>query len=84
MVHTLYLAQLGDIADATVARWLKQEGDSVALDDPLLEVVTEKVNAEMTSAYAGRLTRILVAEGESIPIGAPIAEIDDLDEIAAR
>lgn len=80
MVHTLYLAQLGDVTDAIVARWLKQVGEFVAIDDPLVEVVTEKVNAEMTSSYAGRLSRILVAEGETIPIGAPIAEIEEMSE----
>jgi pyruvate dehydrogenase E2 component (dihydrolipoamide acetyltransferase) len=71
------MPQLGEtVLEATVTRWLKQPGDTVELDEPLVEVSTDKVDSEIPSPVAGALTRILVQEGETVLVGAPMAEID--------
>jgi 2-oxoisovalerate dehydrogenase E2 component (dihydrolipoyl transacylase) len=72
------MPQLGEtVTEGTVARWLKQPGDSVAKYEAFVEVSTDKVNAEVPSPVAGTIRRLLVAEGETVPTGAPIAVIDD-------
>ncbi len=74
---TLKMPQLGEsVTEGTVDRWLKKEGDFVKLDEPLVEVVTDKVNAEVPSPFEGRLTRIQVAEGTTVPIGTALAEME--------
>ncbi|HEX2178690.1 MAG TPA: 2-oxoglutarate dehydrogenase, E2 component, dihydrolipoamide succinyltransferase [Actinomycetota bacterium] len=71
------MPQLGEtVLEATVTRWLKQPGDAVELDEPLVEVSTDKVDSEIPSPVAGALTRILVQEGETVLVGAVMAEID--------
>ena len=68
------MPQLGEnVAEGTIGRWLRQPGDRVAKDDPLVEVITDKVNAEVPSPFAGTLVEILVAEGAAVPAGAEIA-----------
>ncbi len=80
---TLKMPQLGEsVTEGTVDRWLKQEGDMVRRDEPIVEVVTDKVNAEIPSPFEGRLVRIQVASGETVPIGAPLAELE-VDAAAA-
>ncbi|MCP5469205.1 MAG: 2-oxo acid dehydrogenase subunit E2 [Chlamydiales bacterium] len=70
------LPKLGEsIMGATVVSWLKEVGDTVALDEPLLEVSTDKVNSEIPSPVAGVLREILVEEDEEIEIGAPLARL---------
>ncbi len=64
------------ITEGTVTRWLKREGDHVALDEPVVEIETDKAVAEIPSPFKGVLTRILVPEGAIVPIGAPLAEFD--------
>ena len=61
------------VTEGTVTRWLKQEGDEVAVDEPLLEVSTDKVDTEIPSPVAGTLTKILVQEDETVPVGADLA-----------
>jgi 2-oxoisovalerate dehydrogenase E2 component (dihydrolipoyl transacylase) len=74
---TLKMPQLGEsVTEGTVDRWLKQEGDMVRRDEPIVEVVTDKVNAEIPSPFEGRLVRIQVASGETVPIGAALAEFE--------
>jgi pyruvate dehydrogenase E2 component (dihydrolipoamide acetyltransferase) len=63
------------VTEGTVTRWLKQVGDSVEVDEPLLEVSTDKVDTEIPSPVAGTLTEIVVAEDETVPVGAPLAII---------
>ena len=63
------------VTEGTVTRWLKQEGDEVALDEPLLEVSTDKVDTEIPSPVAGTLTKILVQEDDTVPVGADLAVI---------
>ena len=74
---TLKMPQLGEsVTEGTVDRWLKQEGDMVRLDEPIVEVVTDKVNAEIPSPFEGRLVRINVAAGETVAIGTALAELE--------
>jgi 2-oxoisovalerate dehydrogenase E2 component (dihydrolipoyl transacylase) len=74
---TLKMPQLGEsVTEGTVDRWLKQEGDMVRRDEPIVEVVTDKVNAEIPSPYEGKLVRIKVAPGETVPIGGTLAELE--------
>jgi 2-oxoisovalerate dehydrogenase E2 component (dihydrolipoyl transacylase) len=77
-VAKVTMPQLGEsVAEGTIGKWLKKEGDSVAKYEPLLEVITDKVNAEVPSPIAGVLTKILVQEGETVPNNAEIAIIDE-------
>ena len=71
------MPQLGEsVTEGTVDRWLKREGDVVERDEPLVAVVTDKVNAEVPSPFEGRLVRIQVSEGTTVPIGTALAELD--------
>jgi 2-oxoglutarate dehydrogenase E2 component (dihydrolipoamide succinyltransferase) len=77
-VAKVTMPQLGEsVAEGTIGKWLKQVGDEVALDEPLLEVITDKVNAEVPSPYAGILREILVQEGQTVPYAAEIAVIEE-------
>jgi 2-oxoisovalerate dehydrogenase E2 component (dihydrolipoyl transacylase) len=72
------LPQLGEsIHEGTIARWLKKPGDHIEKYEPLVEITTDKVNVEMPSPYAGVLRELLVAEGDTRPVGSPIAVLDD-------
>ncbi|HEX7544272.1 MAG TPA: dihydrolipoamide acetyltransferase family protein [Candidatus Limnocylindrales bacterium] len=72
------MPQLGEsVAEGTIGKWLKEIGDVVALDEPLLEVITDKVNAEVPSPFAGTLREILVEEGQTVPYAAEIAVIEE-------
>ncbi|MDQ6789330.1 MAG: 2-oxo acid dehydrogenase subunit E2 [Candidatus Dormibacteraeota bacterium] len=74
---TLRMPQLGEsVTEGTVDRWLKKEGEFVRRDEPLVEVVTDKVNAEVPSPFEGRLVRIEVGEGQTVPVGTALAELD--------
>ena len=74
---TVTMPQLGEsVAEGTIGKWLKQVGDSVELGEPIVEVVTDKVNAEVPSPFAGTLTQILVGEGQTVPNDADIAVIE--------
>lgn len=71
------LPKLGEsIVGATVVQWLKRVGDVVALDEPLLEVSTDKVNSEIPSPLAGILKEILVQQDEEVSVGAPLARME--------
>jgi 2-oxoisovalerate dehydrogenase E2 component (dihydrolipoyl transacylase) len=71
------LPQLGEsIHEGTIARWLKQPGDRVEKYEPLVEITTDKVNVEMPSPFGGVLVELLAAEGDTKPVGSPIALID--------
>ena len=73
---TVTMPQLGEsVTEGTIGRWLKQPGDRVAKDEPLVEVITDKVNAEVPSPFAGTLVEILAEEGASVPTGAEIAVV---------
>ena len=78
------MPQLGEsVAEGTIGKWLKQPGDHVAKYEPLVEVVTDKVNAEVPSPFEGILREILVEEGAVVPNNADIAVIETADDGAA-
>jgi 2-oxoisovalerate dehydrogenase E2 component (dihydrolipoyl transacylase) len=80
-VAKVTMPQLGEsVAEGTIGKWLKQPGDSVEKYEPLLEVITDKVNAEVPSPFAGVLREILVEEGATVPNNAEIAVIETADE----
>ena len=75
------MPQLGEsVAEGTIGKWLKQPGDTVAKYEPLLEVITDKVNAEVPSPFAGVLKEILAEEGATVPNNAEIAVIETDEE----
>ncbi|HVF74435.1 MAG TPA: dihydrolipoamide acetyltransferase family protein [Acidimicrobiales bacterium] len=72
------MPQLGEtVTEGTITRWAKKVGDSVAEDEVLFEVSTDKVDSEVPSPTAGVITEILVQEGETVPVGAKLAVIGD-------
>ena len=80
MADSVQMPALGEsVTEGTVTRWLKQEGEQVEVDEPLLEVSTDKVDTEIPSPAAGVLTKILVAEDETVDVGAELAVIGGED-----
>ena len=72
------MPQLGEtVTEGTITRWFKQVGESIAVDEPLFEVSTDKVDSEVPSPVAGVLTEILVAEGDTVDVGTRLAVIGD-------
>src|SRR5436190_21557595 len=83
-VAKVTMPQLSEsVAEGTIGRWLKQPGDTVAKYEPLLEVITDKFNAEVPSPFAGVLKEILAQEGDVAPNDAEIAIIETEDEALA-
>ena len=77
-VYEVTMPKLGEtVTEGLVSQWLKQVGDTVAFDDPLFEVSTDKVDSEVPSPYDGVLLEILVNEGETVPVGTAIARIGE-------
>ncbi len=71
------MPQMGEsIAEGTVSKWLKQPGDAVDRDEPILEISTDKVDAEIPSPAAGVLVEVKVGEGETVEVGTVVAYID--------
>jgi pyruvate/2-oxoglutarate dehydrogenase complex dihydrolipoamide acyltransferase (E2) component len=67
------MPQLGEsVTEGTIARWLKAEGDEVEKDEPLCEVDTDKVSAELPSPFAGKIEELLVSEGATVDVGTEI------------
>jgi len=78
------MPQLGEtVIEGTILKWLKAEGDQVALDEPLFEISTDKVDTEVPSSAAGVLTKILVPEGATVAVGTELAEIAEAGVVAA-
>ncbi|QMS56959.1 2-oxoglutarate dehydrogenase, E2 component, dihydrolipoamide succinyltransferase [Kocuria varians] len=78
MSETVNLPALGEsVTEGTVTRWLKQVGDEVAVDEPLLEVSTDKVDTEVPSPVAGVIEKILVEEDEDVEVGGALVVIGD-------
>ena len=79
------MPQMGEsIAEGTIVRWIKKVGDAVDRDEPLFEISTDKVDAEIPSPAAGVLTEIKVKEGETVPVNAVVGTIGEEGEVAAR
>ncbi len=73
----LIMPKLGEsIMEATILKWLKKEGDNVELDEAVLEIATDKVDSEVPSPFAGKITKILFKEGDVVQIGKAIAMIE--------
>ena len=78
MTFSVTMPALGEsVSEGTVTRWLKSEGDHVNVDEPLLEVSTDKVDTEIPSPVAGILTKIVVQIDQTVPVGAELAIIAD-------
>ncbi|MBD0322153.1 MAG: 2-oxoglutarate dehydrogenase, E2 component, dihydrolipoamide succinyltransferase [Aldersonia sp.] len=81
MAFSVQMPALGEsVTEGTVTRWLKQEGDTVEVDEPLLEVSTDKVDTEIPSPAAGVLTKIMAQEDDVIEVGGELAQIGDAEE----
>src|ERR1700761_6089874 len=84
MAIEIKVPSLGEsITDATVARWLKRPGEPVALDEPVVELETDKVNVEVPAPAAGSLAEIRAEEGMSLPVGAVLGTIGEAGPVAA-
>src|SRR5580692_6095254 len=78
------MPQMGEsIAEGTIVRWIKRVGDPVARDEPLFEISTDKVDAEIPSPAAGVLAEIRVKEGETVPVNSVVAVIGQAGENVA-
>ena len=78
MAIEIKVPSLGElVTEATVAKWLKRPGEAVALDEPVVELETDKVNVEVPSPAAGTLAEIVAGEGMSLPVGAVLGRIGE-------
>ena len=83
MDFSVTMPALGEsVSEGTVTRWLKAEGDHINVDEPLLEVSTDKVDTEIPSPVAGTLTKILVQIDQTVPVGAALAVISVSEAVA--
>lgn len=74
----LIMPKMGEsIMEATILKWLKKEGDSVQLDEPVLEIATDKVDSEVPSPFAGTISKLLYKEGDVVEVGKAIAIINN-------
>ncbi|WP_109413675.1 biotin/lipoyl-containing protein, partial [Mycolicibacter heraklionensis] len=81
MAFSVQMPALGEsVTEGTVTRWLKQEGDTVEVDEPLLEVSTDKVDTEIPSPVAGVLTKIIAGEDTTVEVGGELALIGEAGE----
>src|SRR5258706_2717072 len=84
MPISIVVPQLGEsVAEGTVAKWLKAEGERVRKEEPLVEIQTDKINVEIPSPGEGILTKILVPEGTTVLVGTEIALLSGSGEAAA-
>src|SRR6195952_4813852 len=74
-VQVLMPAMGDSVAEGTVLEWHKQEGDAVAVDETIVEISTDKVDAEVPSPVAGTIVKLHAAEGDTVAVGALLAEI---------
>ncbi|MDT5013196.1 MAG: hypothetical protein QOH57_4813, partial [Mycobacterium sp.] len=81
MAFSVQMPELGEsVTEGTVTRWLKQEGDTVEVDEPLVEVSTDKVDTEIPSPAAGVLTKIVAQEDDTVEVGGELAVIGGDDD----
>ncbi|REE70607.1 2-oxoisovalerate dehydrogenase E2 component (dihydrolipoyl transacylase) [Paenibacillus taihuensis] len=80
-VTEVVMPQLAEsLVSATIDKWLKQPGDTIDMYEPICEIVTDKVNAELPATIQGKLVQILVGPGETVPVGTPVCLIEVEDE----
>ena len=85
MSNQILVPSLGEsITEATVSRWLKQVGEKVDTDEPLVELETDKVNVEVPSPLTGALTSISVKEGDSVEVGAILGTVNEGKSVLAK
>ncbi len=78
MTYEVTIPEIGEsVTEALILRWIRQPGEAIGRDDPLVELETDKVTVEMPCPVAGVLSEIVCAEGETVPIGAVIARIEE-------
>ncbi|MFZ2239526.1 MAG: biotin/lipoyl-containing protein, partial [Gordonia amarae] len=83
MTFSVQMPALGEsVTEGTVTRWLKEEGDTVEADEPLLEVSTDKVDTEIPAPASGVLIKIVAHEDDVVEIGGELAVIGDASESA--
>src|SRR5882724_9228850 len=76
MATDVVMPQMGEsIAEGTIVRWIKKVGDAIDRDEPLFEISTDKVDAEIPSPAAGVISEIRVKEGETVPVNSIVAVI---------
>ncbi|MCB1288945.1 MAG: dihydrolipoamide acetyltransferase, partial [Mycobacterium sp.] len=84
MAVSVQMPALGEsVTEGTVTRWLKQEGDTVEVDEPLLEVSTDKVDTEIPAPASGVLSKIIAHEDDTVAVGGELAVISDAGEAPA-
>jgi len=84
MSTRITMPQLGEsVSEGTIGRWLKQEGETIKRDEPLVEIITDKVTAEYPSPVTGRVVKILAKDDETVKVGAEIAEIEEAGATAS-
>src|SRR5215203_2267404 len=84
MSTNVMMPQMGEsIAEGTIVRWIKKVGDQVDRDEPLFEISTDKVDAEIPAPAGGVLTAIKVKEGETVPVNSVVAVIGAAGEAAS-
>src|SRR5215218_8073484 len=84
MATEVVMPQMGEsIAEGTITRWLKQVGEQVERDEPLFEISTDKVDAEIPSPAAGTLTQVLFKEGDTVEVNKVVAYIGEAGEAGA-
>src|SRR5262249_40323709 len=84
MATEVVMPQMGEsIAEGTITRWLKKVGEQVERDEPLFEISTDKVDAEIPSPAAGTLTEVLFKEGDTVEVNKVVAYIGEAGEASA-
>src|SRR6266576_2851646 len=85
MSTDVVMPQMGEsVAEGTIVRWIKKVGDTVERDEPLFEISTDKVDAEIPSPVAGVISEIRVKEGETVPVNSVVAVIGGAGAAGAR
>ena len=78
----MIMPKMGEsVMECTILKWLKNEGDNISKDDSIVEIATDKVDTEIPSTYSGKLSKILVKEGEIVKVGKPIAIIETINKL---
>src|SRR5579864_8206136 len=85
MAVEVQMPQMGEsVVEGTIAKWLVKEGDTVTEDQPLVEISTDKVDTEIPSPSAGTIAKLVAEEGQTLPVGAVIAVIDNVAGAAQK